>query len=98
VQPSILNVLLFTVALLLGFALLGFGVGAIRRLRRIAPFRTRLTRASMLFGTGFLLLGLYLLLLFVPPTDKLLPWGFTILCFLIIFLIYRSLRQARVLP
>ncbi len=98
VKPSILNVLLFTVALLLGFALLGFGIGTVRRLRRIAPFRTRLTRASMLLGTGFLLFGIYLLLLFIPPTDKLLPWGFTVLCCLVIFLIYRSLRQARVLP
>ncbi len=98
VRPHELNILLFVVALLLGFALLGFGVGAAFLLRRIAPFRTRLTRASMLFGTGFLLLGIYLLLLFVPPTDKLLPWGFTVLCFLVVFLIYRSLRQARVLP
>ena len=94
----ILNLLLFIVALLLGFALLGFGVGAAFQISCIAPFRTRLTRASMLFGTGLLLFGIYLLLLFVPASDKLLLWGCILLCLVVVFLVYRSLRQARVLP
>lgn len=98
IHPPILNIVLFVVALLLGFALIGFGIGAALQMRYIAPFRTRLTRAGMLFGTGFLLFSIYLLLLFGPSISNILPWGFALLSLIVIFLIYSSLRPARVLP
>lgn len=94
----ILNIVLFVVALLLGFALIGFGIGATLQMRCIAPYRTRLQRAGMLFGTGLLLFGTYLLLLFGPSIDSIYPWGIALLILVVIYLIYSGLRPARTLP
>lgn len=93
-----LNVFLFVLAVLLAFALAGFGLGVALNMRHIIPFRSRLARSSLLLGRGLAVLGIYLLLLLNPNIVTLLIWGLPALSIAIILLIRKNSRRLRTLP
>jgi hypothetical protein len=92
------NIILFILALMLGFALLGFGFGIARNLRHILPFRTRLVRTGLLLALGLVIFSTYVLLLVEPDKNKLLARGFPLVCMLVVVLVYSNLRPPRAQP